>query len=90
MKLAAGNAAAVGHDHIIKRPRLTRLLDETEARSSSSSHPPGTERRRSHASGWPTVRTVWYRGTTATADVAALALGLAKAALRSYLVPASA
>ena len=85
MKLAAGNAAAVGRDHIIKRPRLTRLLDETEARVILLVAPAGYGKT-TLAREWLADRPHgWYRGTTATADVAALALGLAKAA--SAVVP---
>lgn len=85
MKLAAGNAAQVGRDHIIKRPRLTRLLDETEARVILLVAPAGYGKT-TLAREWLADRPHgWYRGTTATADVAALALGLAKAA--SAVVP---
>src|SRR6516225_9659869 len=85
MQLAAGKAAEVGRDHIIKRPRLTRLLDETEARVILLVAPAGYGKT-TLAREWLANRPHgWYRGTTATADVAALALGLAKAA--SAVIP---
>ena len=90
MKLAAGNAAEVGRDHIIKRPRLTRLLDETEARVILLVAPAGYGKTTLAPSGWPTVRTAgtaerrqrqtWQRSRWAWP----------RQRLRSYLVPASA
>ena len=63
MKLAAGNAAEVGRDHIIKRPRLTRLLDETEARVILLVAPAGYGKT-TLAREWLADRPHgWYRGT---------------------------
>jgi LuxR family maltose regulon positive regulatory protein len=80
MDLEAGEAVEVGRSHIIKRPRLTRLLDETKARIILLVAPAGygkTTLAREWLEGKPHA---WYRGSTASADVAALALGLARAA----------
>ncbi len=85
MKLEAGEAIEVGHNHIIKRPRLTRLLDETNAQIILLVAPAGYGKT-TLAREWLADRPHgWYRGSTATADVAALALGLAKSA--SEIVP---
>ncbi len=80
MDLEAGEAVEVGHSHIIKRPRLTRLLDETKARIILLVAPAGYGKT-TLAREWLADKPhAWYRGSTASADVAALALGLAKAA----------
>jgi LuxR family maltose regulon positive regulatory protein len=76
----AGDALQAGRSHIIRRPRLTRLLDETNARIVLLVAPAGYGKT-TLAREWMESRShCWYRGTSATADVAALALGLAKAA----------
>src|SRR5579859_6495539 len=85
MELEAGEPPGVGRTHIIERPRLTRLLDETDARIILLVAPAGygkTTLAREWLADQPHT---WYRCSTATADVAALAAGLAKAA--STLVP---
>ena len=65
---------------IIKLPRLTRLLDETEARIIMLVAPAGYGKT-TLAREWLDERPhAWYRGTEATADVAALAASLADAA----------
>jgi ATP/maltotriose-dependent transcriptional regulator MalT len=82
VKVEAGKAleAHAGRSHIIRRPRLTRLLDETNARIVLLVAPAGYGKT-TLAREWMENRPYcWYRGTSATADVAALALGLAKAA----------
>src|SRR6185312_12416425 len=62
--------------YIIKRPRLTRLLDNANARVLMLVAPAGFGKT-TLAREWVTDRPhVWYRGTTATADVAALIAGL--------------
>jgi LuxR family transcriptional regulator, maltose regulon positive regulatory protein len=65
---------------VIERPRLTRMLDETHARiillTAAAGYGKTTLARQ-----WLAQRpNAWYRGTPASADVAALALGLAVAA----------
>ena len=78
--LEAGEGIEVGRSHIIKRPRLTRLLDETNARIVLLVAPAGYGKT-TLAREWLADRPhAWYRGSAATADVAALALGLVKAA----------
>jgi ATP/maltotriose-dependent transcriptional regulator MalT len=85
MRLEAGEVTETGRNHIIKRPRLTRLLDETDARIILLVAPAGYGKT-TLAREWLSDRPHgWYRGTTASADIAALALGLAKAA--STIVP---
>jgi LuxR family maltose regulon positive regulatory protein len=72
-------AAAAGRSHIIKRPRLTRLLDESTSRIVLLVAPAGYGKT-TLAREWLENRPhAWYRGTPASADVAALALGLADA-----------
>src|SRR5581483_980800 len=85
MQLEAGDVRGIGRSHIIKRPRLTRLLDETDARVILLIAPAGYGKT-TLAREWLTNRPhAWYRGSPATADVAALAVGLARTASR--LVP---
>jgi LuxR family maltose regulon positive regulatory protein len=85
MNFEAGEALGPGRSHIIKRPRLTRLLDETTARIVLLVAPAGYGKT-TLAREWLSTRPhVWYRGTEAIRDVAALAGGLAKAA--SQVVP---
>ena len=64
---------------IIRRPRLTTLLDESPARIKLLVAPAGYGKT-TLAQEWlaaPERRGVWYRGGPASADVAALAAGLA-------------
>jgi LuxR family maltose regulon positive regulatory protein len=68
--------------HIIERPRLLSLLNRADARVIMLVGPAGygkttLGRQWLLESGRPTA---WYRATSSSADVAALALGLAKAA----------
>jgi LuxR family transcriptional regulator, maltose regulon positive regulatory protein len=78
-------AVEAARRYIIKRPRLTRLLDKANARVLMLIAPAGFGKT-TLAREWATERPhVWYRGTTATADVAALAAGLA--ATVSELIP---
>ena len=64
---------------IIPRPRLTKLLDESPARIKLLVAPAGYGKT-TLAQQWldvPERRDVWYRGGPASADVAALAAGIA-------------
>lgn len=71
---------ATGRRRVIERPRLTRMLDETNARIILLTAPAGYGKT-TLAQQWLAGRpSAWYRGTPASADVAALALGLAVAA----------
>ena len=70
-------AVETARRYIIKRPRLTRLLDNANARVLMLIAPAGFGKT-TLAREWVSDRPhVWYRGTTATADVAALAAQLA-------------
>jgi LuxR family transcriptional regulator, maltose regulon positive regulatory protein len=67
---------------IIRRPRLTKLLDESPARIKLLIAPAGYGKT-TLAQEWlsePERQDVWYRGGPAAADVAALAAGLSVAA----------
>lgn len=71
-----------GRRHIIKRPRLTRLLDETNARVIMLVAPAGYGKT-TLAREWlsaPGRRSAWYQATGASRDVAGLAIGIADAA----------
>ena len=72
---------------IIRRPRLTSMLDDSTARLRLLIAPAGYGKT-TLAREWlgePEFRDVWYRGGPASADVAALAAGIAEAA--SEIVP---
>ena len=76
--------------HIIQRPRLTKILDETEARIILLCAPAGYGKT-TLARQWVATRSepvLWYSGGPAMADVAALAVDLAElfAAAESDLV----
>ena len=73
-------AEEAGRQRIIQRPRLTRLLDESLSRILMLVAPAGYGKT-TLARQWLAERPHgWYRGTGASADVAALAVGLAEAA----------
>ena len=65
---------------IIKRPRLTRILDASGARLILLVAPAGYGKTTLAHEWLDSKRAAWYRGTPASADVAALAVGLATAA----------
>jgi LuxR family maltose regulon positive regulatory protein len=72
-------AVEAARRYIIKRPRLTRLLDNANACVLMLVAPAGFGKT-TLAREWVADRPhVWYRGTTATADVAALIAGLSTA-----------
>ena len=73
-------AAAVSRRRIIKRPRLTRMLDESGARIILLVAPAGYGKTTLAHEWLEDKRAAWYRGSYASADVAALAVGLATAA----------
>src|SRR5688572_3154058 len=78
---------AAARARIIRRPRLTSMLDESTARIRLLIAPAGYGKT-TLAREWlgePERRDVWYRGGPASADVAALAAGIAEAA--SEIVP---
>ncbi|HEX9351886.1 MAG TPA: hypothetical protein VF877_11500, partial [Gaiellaceae bacterium] len=69
----------VGRRRIIKRPRLTRMLDESGARIILLVAPAGYGKTTLAHEWLDEKRSAWYRASTASADVAALAVGLASA-----------
>src|SRR5689334_23981720 len=80
MEDEAGQEIRQGRRHIIERPRLTRLLDETSARAIMLVAPAGYGKT-TLARQWLASRThAWYQGGASSGDVAALALGIAEAA----------
>jgi ATP/maltotriose-dependent transcriptional regulator MalT len=80
MEHEAGQEISAGRRHIIERPRLTRLLDETSARVIMLVAPAGYGKT-TLARQWLADKPhAWYQGSASSADVAALALGIADAA----------
>lgn len=78
---------AAARRRIIRRPRLTSILDESTARIRLLIAPAGYGKT-TLAREWlgePERRDVWYRGGPASADVAALAAGFAEAV--SEIIP---
>jgi LuxR family maltose regulon positive regulatory protein len=73
-------AVGVGRRRIIKRPRLTRMLDESGARIILLVAPAGYGKTTLAREWLEERRAAWYHGGPASADVAALAVGLASAA----------
>ncbi|HEU0305266.1 MAG TPA: hypothetical protein VFR32_11870, partial [Gaiellaceae bacterium] len=65
-------------DYFIERPRLTRLLDEATAPVIMLVAPAGFGKTTLARQWLAAQRRGWYRGTPAAADVAALAVGLAR------------
>ncbi|MGB2952543.1 MAG: hypothetical protein WBB74_04015, partial [Gaiellaceae bacterium] len=75
-----GHELQPGRRHIIERPRLTRLLDRATARIRMLVAPAGYGKT-TLAQQWLRDKPhSWYRGSLASADVAALAIGLGEAA----------
>jgi LuxR family maltose regulon positive regulatory protein len=74
-----------GREHIIERPRLTRLLDDATAPVIMLVAPAGYGKTTLARQWLAGRRRGWYRGSPASADVAALAVGLARSA--SAIVP---
>jgi LuxR family maltose regulon positive regulatory protein len=87
LDVETATAVGAGRRRIIKRPRLTRMLDESGARIVLLVAPAGYGKT-TLAQEWlgeDVRRAAWYRGGPASADVAALAVGLAQAT--SEIVP---
>jgi ATP/maltotriose-dependent transcriptional regulator MalT len=77
-----------GQSYIIKRPRLTRLLDESEARIILLCAPAGYGKT-TLAHEWVETRSepvAWYAGGSEMLDVASFAVGLANCFRRSGLL----
>jgi LuxR family maltose regulon positive regulatory protein len=68
-----------GGRRIIERPRLTRLLDESESRVMLLVAPAGYGKTTLARQWLRDRRHVWYQATRASSDVAAFALGLSQA-----------
>ncbi len=80
--MGEGKGLAEQRRHIIKRPRLTRLLHQSEARIILLVAPAGygkTTLTRDWVSALVGPKVAWYRAESAAADSAALAAGLAEA-----------
>jgi ATP/maltotriose-dependent transcriptional regulator MalT len=73
-------AVGVSRRRIIKRPRLTRMLDEGGARIILLVAPAGYGKTTLAREWLAERRAAWYHGGPASADVAALAVGLGTAA----------
>ncbi len=69
-------AISVANRHIIERPRLTRLLDETTARVIMLVAPAGYGKTTLALQWMRERRHAWVHGTAAYSDVAALAAGI--------------
>ena len=79
MEDEVGQEIPAGRRHIIERPRLTRLLDETSARVIMLVAPAGYGKT-TLARQWLANRPhAWYQGSASSGDVAALAIGIAEA-----------
>lgn len=78
-------AIGAGRRPIIKRPRLTRMLDESGARTILLVAPAGYGKTTLAREWLDERRATWYHCGPASADVAALAVGLAAAA--SEMIP---
>lgn len=82
MDATAESAGTVGRNHIIERPRLTRLLDETSARVIMLIAPAGYGKTTLARQWLASRKHAWYQAGAASSDVAALALGIAESATR--------
>ncbi|MGZ4280486.1 MAG: LuxR C-terminal-related transcriptional regulator [Gaiellaceae bacterium] len=68
----------LGRRHIIERPRLTRLLDETSARVIMLVAPAGYGKTTLARQWLASRRFAWFAATSASGDVAGLAAGIAR------------
>jgi LuxR family transcriptional regulator, maltose regulon positive regulatory protein len=79
MDVEAGGRLRRGRSHIVERPRLKRLIDQATPRIVLLVAPAGYGKTILAHDWLANRRHTWYRGHQAIADVAALALGLARA-----------
>jgi LuxR family maltose regulon positive regulatory protein len=77
---AKPNRGTAARRHIIERPRLTRLLDQTQARVIVLVAPAGYGKTTLAREWLVSRRCGWYTASAASADVAAFAVGIANAA----------
>src|SRR5215210_3018138 len=79
--MGEGTATAerIRRRRIIERPRLTRLLDESQGRIKMLVAPAGYGKTTLARQWLANKQAVWYTATPASADVAALAAGLKEA-----------
>ena len=82
MDATAESAGTVGRNHIIERPRLTRLLDDTSARVIMLIAPAGYGKTTLARQWLASRKHAWYQAGAASSDIAALALGIAESATR--------
>src|SRR4051794_21271010 len=76
---------AAARRHIIERPRLTRLLDQTQARVIALVAPAGYGKTTLAREWLASRQCAWYAASPASSDVAAFAVGIANAS--SPLLP---
>src|SRR6266550_2174905 len=76
---AKSNRETARRAHIIERPRLTRLLDQTQARVIMLVAAAGYGKTTLARQWLKDKAHAWYSTTSASSDVAALVLGLARA-----------
>ena len=74
------DSGAAARRHIIERPRLTRLLDQTQARVITLVAPAGYGKTTLAHEWLASQQSAWYTASNASADVAALAVGIVNAA----------
>lgn len=77
--VGTSSKVAPARGHIVKRPRLTRLLDESSARIIALIAPAGYGKTTLARQWLEERRHTWYSATSASSDVAALSAGLARA-----------
>src|SRR3954463_4915467 len=80
MDATAESAGTVGRNHIIQRPRLTRLLDEASARVIMLVAPAGYGKTTLARQWLASPPHAWYVANAVSADLAALGIGLTQAA----------
>jgi len=80
MEAGQANPEPAARRHIIERPRLTRLLDQTQARVIALVAPAGYGKTTLAREWLASRQCAWYPASAASSDVAAFAVGIANAA----------
>jgi LuxR family maltose regulon positive regulatory protein len=80
MEAGQANPEPAVRRHIIERPRLTRLLDQTQARVIALVAPAGYGKTTLAREWLASRQRAWYAASAASSDVAAFAVGIANAA----------